>query len=387
MNAHTPSAATLVGALSLGGDGPTVVVKDCIDIAGTVTGCGSKTFAMQAPATQNADLVDALLKAGCRIVGKANMHEIAFGMTGVNGFTGTPVNPNWPDRIPGGSSSGSAVAVASGLCDFAVGTDTGGSVRQPATCCGVIGIKPTYGRISRKGLTPRDSSLDCPGILARDMEMLTKGMMAIDPTFKSETLSLAPKLGRIKSEGVDAEVGDPLVYALMDAYPDMPYEILPSFEAAFDAGMVVMSHEMAQEFGPLLDQGAPFGADIAARLANAQKITEVQRAEAEEVRTRFTAEVDALLEHYDALVTPSLPTVPPTFTEAKDPQNVLSLTRFQRPFNLSGHPAITLPARSNTGLPIGLQIIGRKGEDAGLCAIASWIASCIPLFQSKDLTQ
>ncbi|WP_434287520.1 amidase [Celeribacter sp. SCSIO 80788] len=387
MNAHAPSAATLVGELSLGGDEPTVVVKDCIDIVGTVTGCGSEAFASRAPATENADLVDALLNAGCKIVGKANMHEIAFGMTGVNGFTGTPVNPIWPDRIPGGSSSGSAVAVAAGLCDFAVGTDTGGSVRQPATCCGVIGIKPTYGRVSRKGLTPLKSSLDCPGVFARDMEMLTKAMAAIDPTFTPETLIHAPKLGRIKSEGVDAEVGDPLVYALMDAYPDMPYEILPSFAAAFDAGMVVMSHEMAQEFGPMLAAGAPFGPDIAARLSNAMKITEAQRAEAEAVRSRFTAEVDALLERYDALVTPSLPTVPPTLDEAKDPQNVLSLTRFQRPFNLSGHPAITLPARSNAGLPIGLQIIGRKGEDAKLCAIASWITSCIPLFQSKDRTQ
>ncbi|SFJ10127.1 amidase [Celeribacter neptunius] len=387
MNAPASRNAALVQALDLGGDGPRVAVKDCIDITGTVTGCGSAAFAGAVPATEHAEIVGALLDAGCKIVGKANMHELAFGMTGVNGFTGTPVNPIWPDRIPGGSSSGSAVAVAAGLCDFAVGTDTGGSIRQPATCCGVFGIKPTFGRVSRKGLTPRHSSLDCPGILARDMEMLTRGMAAIDPSFQAETLIHAPKLGRIKSEGVAPEVGDPLVYALMDAYPDMPYELLPSFEAAFDAGMVVMSHEMAQEFGPMLDRGAPFGPDIAARLAKAQTVSAAQLAEAEEIRTRFTAEVDALLSRYDALVTPSLPMVPPTLDAAKDPQNVLSLTRYQRPFNLSGHPALTLPARNNAGLPIGLQIVGRKGEDAKLCAIARWITSCIPLFQSKDRTQ
>ncbi|NVK47330.1 MAG: amidase [Rhodobacteraceae bacterium] len=387
MNAHAPSAATLVGTLSLGGDGPTVVVKDCIDIAGTVTGCGSAAFSDAAPATEHAEIVEALLNAGCKITGKANMHELAFGMTGVNVFTGTPINPMWPDRIPGGSSSGSAVAVAAGLCDFAVGTDTGGSIRQPATCCGIFGIKPTFGRISRKGLTPKDSSLDCPGILARDMEMLTKGMAAIDPTFKAEAMIHAPKLGRIKSEGVDPEIGDPLVYALMDAYPDMPYEFLPSLEAAFDAGMVVMSYEMAQEFGPMLDAGASFGPDIAARLSNARKVTEAQYAKAQDIRHRFTAEVDALLDTYDALITPSLPTFPPTLDAARDPQNVLSLTRYQRPFNLSGHPALTLPARSNSGLPIGLQIIGPRGEDAKLCAIASWISSCISLFQPKDRTQ
>ncbi|MCA0043946.1 amidase [Celeribacter litoreus] len=387
MNAHTPSDTTLVASLSIGETGPTVAIKDCIDIAGFVTGCGSEAFASTAPAEKNAVVVDNLLATGCRIIGKANMHELAFGMTGVNGFTGTPINPNWPDRIPGGSSSGSAVAVASGLCDFAVGTDTGGSIRQPATCCGIIGIKPTFGRISREGLIPSESSLDCVGAFARDMNMLNTAMEAIDPTFKRESLVHAPRLRRIKSEGVDLEVGDPLVFALMDAYPDMPYETLPSFDAAFDAGMVVMSYEMAKAFGDMLDQGAPFGPDIAKRLAAAQKITDVQLAEAEAIRERFTAEVDALLEGYDALVTPSLPTVPPTLEDAKDPQNVLSLTRYQRPFNLSGHPAITLPTRSNAGLPIGLQIIGRKGEDEKLCAIASWISSCIPLFQSKDHTQ
>lgn len=217
--------------------------------------------------------------------------------------------------------------------------------------------------------------------------MLTKGMAAMDPSFVPETLDQAPKLGRIRSRGIDPAVGDPLVFALMAAYPDMPYETLPSMAEAFEAGMVVMSYEMAQAYGSLLDRGAPLGPDVRARLQAARSVTDAQRAEAEETRDRFTAEVDALLERYDALVTPSLPSVPPTLEAAKDPQNVLSLTRFQRPFNLSGHPAIVLPARNNAGLPIGLQIVGRKGEDAKLCAIASWIAACIPLFQSKDRTQ
>lgn len=387
MTATSAGDAVLVRHLSLGDDGPTVVVKDCIDIAGTVTACGSAAFAAAPPATAHATVVENLLRAGCRIAGKANMHELAFGMTGVNATFGTPVNPHWPDRIPGGSSSGSAVAVAAGLCDFAVGTDTGGSVRQPATCCGVFGIKPSFGRISRAGLSPRESSLDCVGAFAQSIDMLETAMAAIDPGFSRVTLAGAPRLGRIKCSGVEPAVGDPLVYALMDAYPDMTYERLPHMEAAFTAGMTVISHETAAAFGHLLDEGAPLGADICKRLAAAREISAAQLAEAEDIRRLFTAEVDALLERHDALVTPALPVVPPTLEEAMDPQTILPLTRFLRPFNLSGHPAITLPARSVDGLPIGLQIVGRKGDDARLCAVARWLVDCVPLFQSKDTHQ
>ena len=173
----------------------------------------------------------------------------------------------------------------------------------------------------------------------------------------------------------------------MDAYPDMLYEQLPHMEAAFAAGMTVISYETAAAFGHLLDEGAALGADIQKRLTAAREVSAAQLAEAEEIRRIFTAEVDALLERYDALVTPALPVVPPTLEEARDPQTILPLTRFLRPFNLSGHPAITLPALSVEGLPIGLQIIGRKGDDARLCAIAGWLVDCVPLFQSKDKTQ
>ncbi|MBN9889366.1 amidase [Salipiger abyssi] len=379
MTIHTAAETALVRRLSLGGTGPDVVVKDCIDIAGTVTACGSEAFAEAPPAAAHATVVEALLAAGCHITGKARMHELAFGMTGVNAFFGTPVNPRWPDRIPGGSSSGSAVAVAAGLCDFAVGTDTGGSVRQPATCCGVFGIKPSFGRISRRGLLPRDSTLDCVGAFARDMGMLQTAMAAMDPGFARASLDSAPKLTRIDAEAAP-EVSGPLDAALTD----LPHEKLPHLEAAFAAGMTVISRETVTAFGDLLDTGAPLGTDIRARLTAAHQVTDAQLAEAEAVRRRFTAEVDALLERYDALITPALPVVPPTLEAARDPQSILPLTRFLRPFNLSGHPALTLPALSASGLPIGLQLVGRKGEDARLCAIAEWLVASLPLFQSKD---
>lgn len=376
----------LVQSLALGdqdANGPRVVVKDCIDIAGTVTSCGSAALAQNSPATAHAEVVENLLAAGCRITGKARMHELAFGMTGVNAAFGTPVNPRWPDRIPGGSSSGSAVAVAAGQCDFAIGTDTGGSVRQPATCCGVFGIKPTFGRISRRGLIPAESTLDCVGAFARSIDMLQTAMEAMDPSFTRVTLDGAPKLGRIKSDP-DAMVGDPLVFALMEAYPDMPYERLPLLDAAFNAGMTLIAYEAAAAFGALLDRHAPLGEDIRARLTAARQITEAEVAEARATGAQFSADVDALLERHDAILTPALPHVPPTLKAARDPKTVLPLTRFLRPFNLSGHPAITLPALTPDGLPIGLQIVGRKGEDARLCAIADWLVTVSPMFTAED---
>src|SRR5690606_8879821 len=150
-----------VSEFLLGGSGRRVAIKDSIDIAGYPTRSGSHAFADAPPATRHAHVVQAVLDAGWQIVGKTSLHELAFGVTGINDWSGTPVNPQAPDRVPGGSSSGSAVAVAAGLADIAIGTDTGGSVRVPAACCGIAGLKPTYGRVSRIGAQPAVSSLDC----------------------------------------------------------------------------------------------------------------------------------------------------------------------------------------------------------------------------------
>jgi amidase len=364
-----------------------VVVKDCIDIQGTVSGCGSAAFADNAPAQAHADVVQHLLESGCAITGKAKMHELAFGMTGINAFTGTPVNPSWPDIIPGGSSSGSAVAVAAGLCDFSVGTDTGGSVRQPAICCGIYGIKPTFGRISRAGCHPARSSLDCVGVFARTAPMLTRGMQAIDPSFIPAVLATAPKFARIKTT-LDKTVGDYLIYGLMEGVPLVDYVLLEHLDAAFDAGMTVIGAETAQAFGHLIDQDAPLGDDIKTRLAAARSITAEDIARAEAVRTKFTAAVDSILETADVLITPALPMVPPRVQDAHNPQAVLPLTRFLRPFNLSGHPAIVLPCDPASGMPpMGVQIVGRKGDDAYLCAVAEWMAHTISVFRKEDPVQ
>jgi len=148
--------------------------------------------------------------------------------------------------------------------------------------------------------------------------------------------------------------------------------------------MIVIGYETAAAFGHFLDEGAPLGADVKARLAAARTLPAAEVAWAETVRTRFTAEVDAVLEQVDFIVTPALPLPPPLLEEASDPAKVLSLTRYLRPFNLSGHPAIVLPAVTASGLPSGVQIIGRKGDDARLIAMARRIAATTPIFETKE---
>ena len=361
--------AIWVEELSLGGDGLRVGVKDCLDIQGYRTGCGSRAFKNATPASSNADVVDALLSAGCRIVGKANMHELAYGVTGINGFTGTPGNPRYPGRVPGGSSSGSAAAVAAGLVDFAIGTDTGGSIRVPATCCGVAGLKPTFSRVSRGGAHPATSSLDCIGPLARDVAMLERAMAIIDTSFQPARRVAAPVLGIVDVE-VDADVRDAFAEAIDRTGLQTIRISLPIFTAAFEAGIAIMAAEMAELFSHLCGTGL-LGPDVDARIAAATKVTAAQLSNARLIREKFTAEVDAALDKVDALALPAMPSVPPLIEEAGDAPRTLRMTSLVRPFNLSGHPVVSLPLATAAGLPAGLQLVGPAAQDAELCAVAA----------------
>jgi amidase len=359
--------AILVSRIDLGGDGPAVVVKDCLDIAGERTGCGSAAFDQAPPAQAHAAVVDALLAHGCHIVGKANMHELAYGVTGINAHTGTPLNPRFPDRIVGGSSSGSAAAVAAGLVDFSIGTDTGGSIRMPAACCGVFGLKPTFGAISRAGAVPASSSLDCIGPFGRDMATIVRAMTIICPGFVAPEALTRPVLGRVPAPA-DADVNAAVDAVLARASAEVVPAELPSLRAAHEAGITIMAAEMAALFGDLVGTGR-LGPDIDARIAAGLKVTHEQVSAAEEVRARFSEEVDAALESCDALVLPTLPSVPILVAEATDAKAALRLTELVRPFNLSGHPALSLPTLTTGGLPVGVQLVGRKGQDAVLCAV------------------
>lgn len=354
----------LTAELSLGGRGPAVVVKDCLDIAGYRTGCGSKAFADASPADRHSDVVRDLLAAGCRIIGKANMHELAYGVTGLNDWTGAPRNPRFPDFVPGGSSSGSAVAVAVGMADFAIGTDTGGSIRIPAACCGIYGLKPSFGLVSRSGAHPGESSLDCIGPLAAGIDGIVTAMEIIAPGFRSTHVAAA-SLGLVVASA-EPIVEDALRRSLGGIEATTRDVLLPSIGAAFEAGLVIMGAEMARQFGSLCGSGK-LGADVENRLVAAKAIGGADIKRAEEVRRRFALEVDAALDHVDALILPTMPAPPLRLDEAGDARAALAMTALVRPFNLSGHPALTVPVA--TAIPVGLQLVGRKGDEARLCAI------------------
>ena len=370
--------STFISEFLLGGNGKRVAIKDSIDIAGYPTRSGSRAFADAPPATQNAEVVDAILDAGWQIVGKTNLHELAFGVTGINDWTGTPINPQAPDRVPGGSSSGSASAVAAGLADIAIGTDTGGSVRVPAACCGIAGLKPTYGRVSRVGAHPLESSLDCVGPFARNMDDLIAAMQVICPGFAVHGLSVdGAKVGFL-DVACDAHLRASLGAAADRAGWRRSHLQLSEFEAAFAAGLTVINFENWAAFGHLTGKGL-IGADVETRLLAASRTTREELAQAEAVRSRFTRQVDAALEDFAVLLLPTLPSLPPTLSEARaGSKAVAGMTPLVRPFNLSGHPALTVPVELDCGgLKVGLQIVGRKGQDEQVCAFGAQLQASI----------
>jgi amidase len=359
-----------VQELNLGGTGPRVAVKDTIDIAGYSTRGGSRSLDDVPAASRHADVVQRVLDAGCRIVGKTTMHELAFGVTGINQWAGTAPNPKYPKLIPGGSSSGSAAAVAAGLADFALGTDTGGSIRIPACCCGVYGLKPTFGRISRRGILPAETSLDCVGPFAANIDMLISAMRIIDGSFGG---AREPK-GRVGLVDVAAEpaIADAVNEAIDNAGLEINTVELTGMDAAFAAGLTIINAETWSAFGHLIETGR-VGADVAARLLRAREVSPEEIAIAEKVRHGFSDAVDAALESVDALLLPTMPEFPVTLDEAMADRSGVRMTAFARPFNLSGHPALSIPLKSDGNMPAGLQLVGRKGDDELLCGLAEHI--------------
>src|SRR5438045_47558 len=189
---------TFISRLDIGGTGPRLAVKDLIDMQGVPTTAGCRAVADEAkPAERDAACMAGARAAGVPIVGKTNLHELAFGASGVNHAFGNPVNPLDPSRVPGGSSSGSAVAVATGEADVAYGSVTGGSVRIPSACCGSAGLKTTHGRVSLEGVWPLSVSLDTIGPMARDIAGLVLGMQLLEPGFSAD-VEPATRIGRFR---------------------------------------------------------------------------------------------------------------------------------------------------------------------------------------------
>ncbi|WSA89762.1 amidase [Micromonospora sp. NBC_01796] len=341
-------------------------MKDAIDVAGVATWAGSVAVRKAAtPALADAACLGGVRAAGAYIVGKTNLTELCVSPVGDNAAFGTPVNPLAPDRVPGGSSSGSAVAVATGEADIALGTDTGGSVRIPAACCGIVGLKTTGGRIPTGGVWPLAPSLDTIGPLARDVAGAATGMRLLEPDW---TVAAAPArtIGRLRIVGVDLEAEEAVDAALAAAGLIVSEVRLDGWDASFEAFEAIVLGELWRAHHRLLDADG-LGSFVNDALRAGSTISARQLAAAMSARGEWRAEVAAILERVDLLALPTLVAAPPELTGFAG----FPFTAMTAPFNLAGVPALAMPLRvsaDGTVPPPSLQLVGPAlGEDL-LCA-------------------
>jgi amidase len=366
--------ATFITRLEPASGGVRLAVKDLIDVAGVPTTAGSRALAdTAAPAAADAPCLAGARSAGAAIVGKVNLHELAFGASGVNHAFGTPVNPLDAGRVPGGSSSGSAVAVADGDADIAYGSDTGGSIRIPAAFCGITGLKTTHGRISLDGVWPLAPSLDTVGPMGRDVAGVTAGMALLEPGF---TLDAGParRAGRIRPGGLAI---DPVIDAAIDAALvrsglEVAEVDLPGWDEARAAAGVLIDAEAAQSNRVLLADPARrdlLGRDVRTRLLDGAAITAAQLDHARAVQLTWRTAMALALRDVDVLALPTVMFYPPILSEAaRQPYTALT-----NPVNLSGFPALAVPVPSAQRLPASLQLIGLPDSEALLLATGAVI--------------
>ena len=356
---------TWITRLDAPGRGPRVAIKDLIDVAGVPTTAGSPAVAAVAtPATSDAACMAGLREADAAIVGKANLHELAFGGTGVNRWFGTPRNPLDHRRIPGGSSSGSAVAVATGEADIALGTDTAGSIRTPSACCGTVGLKTTHGRILVGGVRALAPSLDVVGPMARDVAGVVAGMRLLDPGFSMDGAAPAPVIGRVRISGVDPRIDQALDDVLRLSEVEVLDLELPGFSRAAAAGVTVLLAE-AWTVNRRLHDDHPdrLGPDVLQRLEHGCRITGADLDRARTVRSAWRHELDAAWDRAPVLVWPTLREPPPALDGATPDTRTTNV-----PVNLAGCPALALPVPCSAGFPASLQLVGSHGDEAVLCA-------------------
>jgi amidase len=355
------------------GDGPRLGVKDCIDIEGLPTTVGCQLIAEQAsPAARDAAVVATARRAGARIAGKTNLAELCWSAVGTNPWSGTPVNPADPRRIPGGSSSGSAVAVATGEADVALGTDTGGSVRIPAACCGVTGLKTTWGRVPVDGVYPLAPSLDTVGPLGVDVAAVELGMRLIEPGFAAG--SCEPAVGRIRPGiGVDPMTDRAVDAALAAAGLAVTDVAGFDFRAANGAGNGLIDVEAYQANAHLLPQVDRLSRQMRQNMTEAAAVTAEQAAADRRARQDLRDWFAVALDRNPVLALPTLVGPPPLLG-----QRGMSLTVLTMPANMAGLPALALPVPGGpAGLPASLQLIGPPGGEEQLVALGRVIEAAV----------
>ena len=374
-------------------------LKDLYYTRGIRTTVGSRILREFVP-DYDAAVTERFRESGAILIGKLQMHEFALGATSVNPHDGPAHNPWDIDRITGGSSGGSGSAVASGQCMAALGSDTGGSVRIPAALCGIVGLKPTFGRVSRYGVYPLAWSLDTVGPMtctARDAALVMNaiaGYDARDPSSAqrpvedfTDSLDRGIKAVRVGIpddffyEVVDPEVSEAICKAagvLSDLGASVERVSIPALDNSLAISNTILGAEAAEVHAThLREQPDQIGEDVRARLRLGALTLATDYIRAQRARSAFNVELDNTMERHDLLIAPTIPTGAPrideTFVEvAGKRENALSLlSRLTRPFNICGYPTVSIPCGfTSSGMPIGMQIAGRPFEDAAVLRAA-----------------
>jgi amidase len=364
---------TFITRYDTSGAGVRLAVKDLIDMEGEPTTAGCRAVAKRArPAEHDAACLAGARAAGARIVGRTNLHELALGVTGVNPWYGTPVNPLDPTRVPGGSSSGSAVAVATHEADVAYGSDTGGSVRIPSACCGTAGLKTTSGRIPLEGVWPLSPSFDTVGPMARDVAGLVAGMELLEPGFS------VPDLGQVRIGRLPVEA-DPLITSGIEhalrltgwTWAELP---LPGWDdAGMQAGLLLVVEAWHTDRALVAEDPDGIGEGVRARLELGAAFDDAAIRHAWAVQRELTAALQRAFAEVDFLVTPTLTIFPPPLEDGDD----LLVARCTLPVNLAGVPALSLPVPSDGAFPASLQLIGPDGSEERLLAAGAVLEAAV----------
>ena len=368
-------------------------IKDLFETKGIRTTAGTLFFKDYIP-DEDAAVIEKLKAAGAVIMGKTNTHEIALGVTTNNPHFGTTRNPWDTTRIPGGSSGGSAVAVATGMSLAALGTDTGGSIRIPASLCGVVGLKPTYGRVSLRGVFPLSWNLDHVGPITHtvtDAALVLQIIAGYDP---QDPASINMSLGDYLNHLEDEIKGKKFALAVGSYIEDSDAEVISALhetvrvftalgakvekvemdflrEAAIANSLITQADGAAYHRERLAEHPDRFGVDVRARLESGRSSTSTEYSLARRTQAEMSHRFAQFFEQYDFLLLPTTPILAPLIEGSDAVGQARRLTRFTAPFNLTGLPAISVPCGfSKEGLPIGLQIIAKNWNEAGVLRAA-----------------
>jgi aspartyl-tRNA(Asn)/glutamyl-tRNA(Gln) amidotransferase subunit A len=394
--------------------GVPVAVKDLFFTQGVRTTAGARIFANHVP-DYDAAVVERLARAGAVLIGKTNMHELAYGITSSNPHFGVVRNPRDLERIPGGSSGGSGAAVATGLVSLAMGSDTGGSIRIPASYCGVVGLKPTYGRVSRYGAMPLAFTLDHMGPLTQSVRdaaialNVLAGFDARDPSSSPRSTEnyLPPENVTVQGvriglpanfyfDRVDPEVvrATHRIVATAESLGALIFFVqVPDIGAINTTARVILSAEASALMEPYLARRGEFGSDVLNLLDQGRLILATDYVNAQRIRRTLTQQFNTIWKQVDCLITPTTPCTAPrigqtTFTVDNEEEDIrLASTRLVRAINALGCPALSVPGgRDSRGLPMGLQIIGPPFREALILRVGAALEDATGLDTSSGVT-